>query len=198
MQAIFASKNPGKIREAAAILSAMGIDIVSMHEFGIDPDIVEDGDTFEANALIKAKAVFNMNGHAAIADDSGLEIDWLDKKPGVRSARFMGEGTAYTVKNNMILQLLDGVPMKKRTARFVCAAAAVLGDGRELVVRGEIEGYIALVSAGDNGFGYDPIFYVPEYGATMAQIPEEIKNRVSHRGIALKKLGAAIKESYRL
>ena len=191
-KAIFASNNPAKTREAAAILGGLGVELHSMADFGIHPDIVEDGETFEANALIKARAVFELMGALAIADDSGLEIDWLDKKPGVRSARFMGEHTPYVEKNRMILEFLSGVPMKRRTARFVCAAAAIGVRGKAVVVRGEIEGFIALEAAGDNGFGYDPIFLVPRYGMTMGELPEGIKNSVSHRGKALRKLKAAL------
>ncbi|MCL2350903.1 MAG: RdgB/HAM1 family non-canonical purine NTP pyrophosphatase [Firmicutes bacterium] len=192
VKAVFASKNPGKTKEAAAILSGLGISLVSMAEYRIDPAIAEDGETFEANALIKARAVFDLTGVMAIADDSGLEIDYLDKKPGVRSARFMGENTPYTEKNRMILEFLANVPMRRRTARFVCAAAAIRGGGSAAVVRGEIEGFIAFAPSGENGFGYDPIFLVPGYGLTMAELPEEIKNGISHRGKALVKLKAAL------
>lgn len=184
---IFATGNAGKMREIKDILADVDAEIVSMKEAGIIVDIVEDGTTFEENALIKAKTVAKeAPGAIVMADDSGLEVDYLNKEPGIYSARYLGEDTSYTIKNQAILDRLAGVPKEKRTARFVCAIAAVLPDGRELVVRENMEGYIGDKIAGENGFGYDPIFCVEEYGCTTAELSEEQKNEISHRGKALR------------
>ena len=186
MRIIFATGNENKMREIRQILADIGLEVVSMKEAGIATDITEDGKTFEENALIKAKAVAELCDDIVLADDSGLEVDYLDKAPGVYSARFMGEDTSYDIKNRAIIEKLDGVPKEKRTARFVCAVAAVFPSGEELVTRGTIEGYIGYEQQGDNGFGYDPIFYVDEYGLTTAQMTPEDKNKISHRGKALR------------
>lgn len=184
---IFATGNAGKMREIKDILADVDAEIVSMKEAGITVDIIEDGTTFEENALIKAKTVAKeAPGAIVMADDSGLEVDYLDKEPGIYSARYLGEDTSYAIKNQAILDRLAGVPKEKRTARFVCAIAAVLSDGRELVVRENMEGYIGDKIAGENGFGYDPIFCVEEYGCTTAELSEEQKNEISHRGKALR------------
>lgn len=189
---IFATGNAGKIREIQAILADLGLEVVSMKEAGIQVDIEENGSTYEENALIKSRAVAaglkeaGQQEHTVVmSDDSGLEIDYLNKEPGVYSARYMGEDTSYRIKNANLISRLEGVPDAQRTARFVCAIAAVLPDGRELTSRGTIEGRIGYEEKGSNGFGYDPIFYVPEYGCTTAELSEEQKNRVSHRGNAL-------------
>ena len=157
-----------------------------MKEAGVSADIVEDGKTFEENALIKARAICKLAGEMVLADDSGLEIDYLNKEPGIYSARYMGEDTSYHIKNKSLIDRLEGVPDEKRTARFVCAIAAVLPDGKELVVRGTVEGIIGYEEKGENGFGYDPIFYLPERGCTTAELPPEEKNSISHRGNALR------------
>ena len=183
---IFATGNAGKMREIREIMSDMNLEILSMKEAGITTDIVEDGTTFEENAIIKAKAVAAFTDDIVLADDSGLEVDYLDKEPGIYSARYMGEDTPYSVKNQAILDRLEGVPKEKRTARFVCAIAAVMPDRTVLVTRETIEGYIGTKSAGENGFGYDPIFYVDEYGCSTAELTEEQKNAISHRGKALR------------
>lgn len=183
---IFATGNKNKMREIHEILGNLGWEILSMKEAGIDLDIVEDGTTFEENALIKAKAVAAQCNDIVLADDSGLEIDYLNKEPGIYSARYMGEDTSYDIKNQAILDRLAGVPKEKRTARFVCSIAAVLPDGRELVTRETMEGYIGDKIAGENGFGYDPIFCVEKYGCTTAELSEEQKNEISHRGKALR------------
>ena len=169
------------------ILGDMGAEICSMKEAGIALDIVEDGATFEENAVIKAKAVSAAAGQGEIvlADDSGLEIDYLGGEPGVYSARYAGEDTPYTIKNQMLLDRLAGVPKEQRTARFVCAIAAALPDGQVLVTKGTIEGYIGFAPAGENGFGYDPILYLPQFGKTSAELSMEEKNKISHRGKAL-------------
>ena len=183
---IFATGNAGKMKEIREILGDMDAEILSMKEAGIQTDIVENGTTFEENARIKAKAVAQFTKDIVLADDSGLEVDYLNKEPGVYSARYMGEDTSYTIKNQAILDLLAGVPKEERTARFVCSIAAVLPDGRELVTRETMEGYIGDKIAGENGIGYDPIFCVEKYGCTTAELSEEQKNEISHRGKALR------------
>lgn len=185
MRIIFATGNQHKMKEIREILGDIGLEIVSMKEAGIEADIVEDGKTFEENAIIKATEIAKLCDDIVLADDSGLEIDYLDKAPGIMSARFMGEDTSYDIKNQALIDKLEGVPKEKRTARFVCAIAAVLPSGKQIVTRGTIEGMIGYEIAGENGFGYDPIFYVEEYGCTTAQLSPEEKNKVSHRGNAL-------------
>lgn len=183
---IFATGNENKMKEIREILGALPLEILSMKEAGVSADIVEDGKTFEENALIKARAICKLAGEMVLADDSGLEIDYLNKEPGIYSARYMGEDTSYHIKNKSLIDRLEGVPDEKRTARFVCAIAAVLPDGKELVVRGTVEGIIGYEEKGENGFGYDPIFYLPERGFTTAELPPEEKNSISHRGNALR------------
>ncbi|MCI8634382.1 MAG: XTP/dITP diphosphatase [Eubacterium sp.] len=183
---IFATGNKDKMQEIREILDGLGAEILSMKEAGISLDIEENGTTFEENALIKAKAVAGMVNEIVLADDSGLEIDYLDKQPGVYSARFMGEDTSYEVKNQELLKRLTGVPKAKRTARFVCAIAAVFPDGEAVVRRETVEGYIGERPEGENGFGYDPIFYVEEYGCSTAALTRQQKNAISHRGKALR------------
>jgi XTP/dITP diphosphohydrolase len=185
MKIIFATGNEGKMREIREILQDMDAEILSMKEAGIHADIVEDGSTFEENAIIKAKAVAAQTDAIVLADDSGLEIDYLNKEPGIYSARYLGEDTPYSVKNRKLLERLEGVPEEQRTARFVCAIAAVMPDGEVLTSHGVVEGRISHEIKGQNGFGYDPIFYVPERGCGMAELSEEDKNRISHRGRAL-------------
>jgi XTP/dITP diphosphohydrolase len=192
---IFATGNAGKMREIREILADMDAEILSMKEAGITVDIVEDGTTFEENAIIKAKAIAALTDDIVLADDSGLEVDYLNKEPGVYSARYMGEDTSYDVKNRNILERLKGVPKEKRTARFVCAIAAVLPEGEVLVTRETIEGYIGEQPAGKNGFGYDPIFYVEEYGCSTAELTEEQKNAISHRGKALRAMKERLYEN---
>ncbi len=181
------------MREVRMILADLNCPVYSMKEAGISVDIVENGTTFAENAVIKAKAISALWDGIVLADDSGLEVDALDKAPGVYSARFMGEHTSYAVKNQYIIDQLEGLTGDQRRARFVCAIACAV-KGREIkVTQGIVEGQIAYVPAGQNGFGYDPIFYLPEYGCTSAQIPLEKKNTISHRGRAL----AAMKEGIR-
>ena len=192
---IFATGNKNKIVEIRMILDDLGCKILSQREAGIQADVVEDGTTFEENALIKATEIAKI-AHAMpefknaiiMADDSGIEIDYLNKEPGIYSARYMGEDTSYDIKNQALLDRLDGVPDEKRTARFVCAIAAVLPDGSTEVVRGTMEGIIGHEIAGKNGFGYDPIFFLPEYGCTSAEVSPEKKNELSHRGEGLRKM----------
>ncbi|MCH3987498.1 MAG: XTP/dITP diphosphatase [Lachnospiraceae bacterium] len=190
---IFASNNQGKIREVKDMLADPDVEVLSMKEAGLDMDIEENGTTFQQNALIKARAVWNETHELTIADDSGLEIDWMNGEPGVYSARFMGHDTSYDVKNAAILEKMKDVKGNDRSARFVCAMAAILPDGREITTRGTMEGVIADKIQGSNGFGYDPILYLPEYGKTSAQLTEEEKNKISHRGEALRELVRELK-----
>ena len=188
---IFATGNQNKMREIREIMGNLPVEILSMKEAGIKADITEDGTTFEENASIKAKAVAELlpgqdRDTIVLADDSGLEIDALNGEPGIYSARYMGEDTSYHVKNAELIRRLEGVPSEKRTARFVCAVAAVLPDRTCLTVRGTIEGRIGYEERGSNGFGYDPIFMLPDRGCTTAELPPEEKNKISHRGKALR------------
>lgn len=190
---IFATGNAGKMKEIRMIMADLDIEVQSMKEAEIQAEIVEDGETFEENAKIKAQAIaqeLRARGEQAVvlADDSGLEIDYLNKEPGVYSARYMGEDTSYTVKNANLIQRLEGVPDEKRTARFVCVIVAVFPDGRVFQTRATIEGRIGYEEKGENGFGYDPIFYLPEYGMYSAELAPEEKNRISHRGKALEEM----------
>lgn len=186
---IFATGNQGKMAEIRSILSGLGVEILSMKEAGIDTEIIENGKTFEENAVIKARAVASKvceKDVVILADDSGLEVDYLNKEPGIYSARYMGEDTSYETKNQNIIDRLNGVPKEKRTARFVCAIAAVFSNGKACVTRETMEGYIGWEPAGKNGFGYDPIFYIDEYQCSTAELSMEIKNQLSHRGKALR------------
>ena len=159
-----------------------------MKEAGVSAEVEENGSSFEENALIKARAICELANEMVLADDSGLEIDYLNKEPGIYSARYMGEDTSYRIKNQNLIDRLEGVPDEKRTARFVCAIAAVFPDGKELIVRGTIEGRIGYEERGENGFGYDPIFYLPDRDISTAQLSREEKNSISHRGNALRKM----------
>ena len=192
-QIILATKNKNKLVEVKAVL-VKDYEVLSMEDIGIDVDVEENGTTFEENAAIKAEAICKICGKPVMADDSGLEIDYLDKKPGVLSARFLGHDTSYDIKNAKILEMLEGVPEEKRTARFVCSIAVAFPDRETVVVRDTIEGIIGYESAGDNGFGYDPIFYVPELKKTTAQLSMEEKNKISHRGKALVKMANKLKD----
>jgi len=185
---IFATKNADKVREIRQILEGSGFEVVTMTQAGIEADIVEDGTTFEENALIKARAVSRLSGHMAVADDSGLVIDALGGEPGIYSARYMGEDTPYEQKNAQLLERMKDVPDGQRSARFVCAVACVWPDGQEWTATAAMEGEIAREAAGENGFGYDPIFWLPEQGCTSAQLAPEEKNAVSHRGKAMRML----------
>ena len=195
---VFATGNKDKMKEIRQILADLGMEIVSMKEAGVDIEIVEDGMSFEENAEIKARAVSRvLTSDIVLADDSGLEIDYLDKAPGIYSARFAGEDTSYDIKNRIFLDRVEGVPDEERTARFVCAVAAVFPDGTSETVRETIEGRIAHEPAGENGFGYDPIFYVPEYECTTAEMSAELKNELSHRGKALRSMRRILEEKLR-
>ena len=194
MKIIFATGNQHKMKEIRAIMIDSGIEVLSMSDAGIDVDIIEDGDTFEANAIIKAKAIMELTGEIVLSDDSGLEIDYLGKEPGIYSARYMGEDTSYHIKNAKLIERLEGVPDEKRTARFVCAVAAAFPDGQVITTRGTMEGIIGYQEAGGNGFGYDPILFLPEYQKTSAEISPEEKNAISHRGKALRKMKKHLEE----
>ena len=190
---VFATGNEGKMKEIRLILADLGMEILSMKEAGANPDICENGKTFGENAEIKARAVWEETGGIVLADDSGLVVDYIGGEPGIYSARYMGEDTSYAVKNQVIIERLEGAQGNERSARFVCNIAAVLPDGSVLHTEKTMEGLIAEEPAGDGGFGYDPILYIPEFGKTSAQLTIEEKNRISHRGKALE----AMKEELR-
>lgn len=192
---IVATSNEGKMKEIRNILPGGDLCFSSLRDENLqDVEIVENGATFEENAIIKARTISDLTGQMVLADDSGLEVDYLDKAPGIYSARYMGEDTPYTIKNNHIIKQLEGVEGEARSARFVCAIACAFPDGRDITVRGVIEGQIGYEEKGENGFGYDPIFYVPEFGCTTAELPPEEKNKVSHRGKALKAMYEELKK----
>ena len=198
---IFATGNKNKMIEIRMILADLGCKILSQKEAGIQADVVEDGQTFEENALIKATTIADIarkmpeyKNAVVLADDSGLEIDALNKEPGIYSARYMGEDTSYDIKNQALIDRLEGVPDEKRTARFVCAIAAALPDGSTEVVRGTMEGRIGYEMTGENGFGYDPIFYLPQFGCSSAELEPEKKNELSHRGEGLRKMRKVLEE----
>ena len=182
---IFATTNEGKMREIRMIMADLGLEILSLKDLGIKVDIEENGKTFEENAIIKAKAICEMTGEMVLADDSGLEVDYMDKAPGVYSARYLGEDTPYSVKNRTIIDNLKDAKGEERSARFVCAIAAAFPDGKVITTRATVEGYIGYEEKGTNGFGYDPLLYVPEYKMTTGQMEPELKNKISHRGKAL-------------
>lgn len=191
---VVATKNKGKISEIKKVLQGMHFEIVSMGDLGINVDVVEDGKTFEENSLKKAVEICNICKTTVIADDSGIEVDYLDGAPGIYSARFGGPEATDDQRNEKLLNLLKEVPFEKRTARFVCAIAVAFPDGRSFVVRDTCEGFVDFEPKGDNGFGYDPLFYVSEYDKTMAELGMNIKNEISHRAKALKKMKAKIVE----
>ena len=198
---IFATGNKNKMIEIRMILADLGCKILSQKEAGIQADVVENGQTFEENALIKATTIADIarkmpeyKNAVVLADDSGLEIDALNKEPGIYSARYMGEDTSYDIKNQALIDRLEGVPDEKRTARFVCAIAAALPDGSTEVVRGTMEGRIGYEITGENGFGYDPIFYLPQFGCSSAELEPEKKNELSHRGEGLRKMRKVLEE----
>lgn len=184
---IFATGNQNKMKEIREIMADCGLEILSVKEAAIAADVVEDGVTFEENACIKATEIAKLAPNDIIlADDSGLEIDYLNKEPGIYSARYLGENTSYDIKNQQLLYRLAGVEKERRGARFVCAIAAAVPGGGVFTTRGTIEGYIGWKPAGANGFGYDPIFYVDSYGCSTAELTMEQKNACSHRGNALR------------
>lgn len=183
---IFATGNEGKMREVRMILGDLGAEILSLKEAGIQAEAEENGTTFEENAVIKAKEIMEKTGALVLADDSGLEVDALNGEPGIYSARYMGHETSYHIKNENLIERLEGKTGEERSARFVCAIAACFPDGRVLTTRGTMEGQIGYEEKGENGFGYDPIFYLPEYQCYSGELPLEEKNKLSHRGKALR------------
>ncbi|MBR6238413.1 MAG: RdgB/HAM1 family non-canonical purine NTP pyrophosphatase [Lachnospiraceae bacterium] len=191
---VFATGNKGKMREIKEIMSGFDIEIVSMREAGVEVDVEEDGTTFMENSFIKARAVADKCRQAGytddivLADDSGLVVDALGGEPGIYSARYLGEDTPYSIKNAKLIERMEGVPEDERSARFVCAIACVLPDGRELGAEETYEGAIGYEEKGANGFGYDPIFYLPDRGVYSAELDPDEKNRISHRGKALVKM----------
>lgn len=189
---IFATTNEGKMDEIRAILKDLDIELLSLKDAGLNPDIEENGNTFEENAIIKAKTVSELTGEMVLADDSGIEVDHLNKAPGIYSARFLGEDTPYSVKNQYILDQLKDVKDEARSARFVCVIACVFPEGKVITTEGTVEGRIADKISGAHGFGYDPIFYVPEFHCTTAEMTPEQKNQISHRGKALRAMKEAI------
>jgi len=192
---VIASGNKGKIREIKEILKDLPLQVVSMKELGFIPEFDEKGATFSENAMIKAKTLSSVTEGIILADDSGLEIDFLNGAPGIFTSRFAGEGTSQEEKNNKIINLLKGIDKKYRTARFVCAIAVVSEDF-SFTVEDSVEGIISEEPRGNAGFGYDPIFFVPEYGKTFAELPEETKNKISHRAKALEKLKQKLSDIY--
>ena len=193
---IFATGNEGKMKEVRMILEDLGLPVLSLKDAGITADVEENGTTFEENAQIKAKAIMEMTGALVLADDSGLEVDALNKEPGIYSARYMGHDTSYHIKNQNIIDRLKGKVGEERSARFVCAIAAAFPDGRVLITRGTMEGQIGYEEKGENGFGYDPIFYLPEYQCYSAELSLEEKNKLSHRGKALRLMKERLYESF--
>ena len=193
---IFATGNEGKMKEVRMILEDLGLPVLSLKDAGITADVEENGTTFEENAQIKAKAIMEMTGALVLADDSGLEVDALDKEPGIYSARYMGHDTSYHINNQNIIDRLKGKVGEERSARFVCAIAAAFPDGRVLITRGTMEGQIGYEEKGENGFGYDPIFYLPEYQCYSAELSLEEKNKLSHRGKALRLMKERLHESF--
>lgn len=191
---IFATGNAGKMREIRLILEDLGCQVISMKEAGADPEIVEDGKSFAENAEIKARAVWNCTGDIVLADDSGLVVDYIGGEPGIYSARYMGEDTSYEIKNRNIIERLEGASGDERAARFVCNIAAVLPDGRVVHTEAAMEGLIAEEPAGGEGFGYDPILYIPEFEKTSAELTIDEKNRISHRGKALEAMKSELKK----
>lgn len=185
---IFATTNQGKVKEVKMILKDLGVEVLSLKDIDMNVDVEENGTTFEENAIIKAKAISELTSEIVLADDSGLEVDYLDKAPGIMSARYMGEDTSYDIKNQAIIDQLAEAEGSERSARFVCAIACVMPDGDTFTTRATIEGEIGYKIEGEEGFGYDPIFYVPEFQCTTAQLTPEQKNKISHRGKALEQM----------
>lgn len=188
MKIICATSNKDKLREIREIFSDFDCEIVSMKEAGVSIEVEETGDTFLENAYIKAKAVWDITGGVVFSDDSGLEVDYLNKAPGVYSARFMGTDTSYEIKNKKIIQLLEEATGRERSARYKVAICCILEDGSVIEIEESMEGEIAHSPSGSEGFGYDPIFYVKEFSKTAAQLSREEKNKISHRGKALRVL----------
>lgn len=193
IKVIFATQNKGKIKEIREIMQDMDIDIITMEEAGINIQVIEDGKTFEENAIKKAEEIMKISGAIVLADDSGLEIDYFNGKPGVYSARYLGENTPYEEKNAIILDQMKDVSEEKRGARFICVIAAAFPNRETIITKGIMEGIVGYEPIGTGGFGYDPIFYMEEFGTSTANIPAEVKNKISHRGKALKQMKTELK-----
>ncbi len=203
MRIVFATGNKDKMREIRQILGGLDAEILSMKEAGVDVDVEENGSTFSENARIKADAIYNIlkekepeeaGNTVVLADDSGLEVDYLGGEPGIYSARYLGKDTPYSEKNQIIIDRLANAKDEERSARFVCAIAACLPGGKSLNTVGKMEGRIGYEIAGNNGFGYDPIFFLPEYGKTSAELSGDEKNAISHRGKALREMEKLLAE----
>lgn len=191
---IFATGNEGKLREIRMIMEDLGVRVLSLKEAGVTIEVEENGTTFEENAVKKARTIMEHTNQIVLADDSGLEVDALNKEPGVYSARYMGHDTSYHIKNQSLINRLEGKSGEERSARFVCVIAAALPDGRIFTTRGTMEGQIGYEEKGENGFGYDPIFYLPDYGCYSAELSLEQKNQLSHRGKALREMKEILKK----
>lgn len=189
---VVATKNKGKIEEIKKVMSGMPFEVVSMGDIGINIEVNEDGTTFEENSMKKAQEICKVSNSIVLADDSGIEVDYLDGAPGIYSARFGGSEATDNDRNEKLLNMLKDVPFDKRTARFVCAIAIAFPDGRSFVVRDTCEGFIGFECKGSNGFGYDPLFYVKQYEMTMAELEMDVKNKISHRAKALNKMAKKI------
>jgi len=187
-EVVIATRNSGKLREIQAILAPLGLKILSLRDFPRIPEIIEDGQTFEENAVKKAVAVARHTRRIAIADDSGLAVDALHGRPGVFSSRYAGEKATDAERYQKLLKEMAGTPLGKRGAAFICTVAVAAPDGKAETVVGQCRGEIALAPKGSHGFGYDPVFYLPEWGKTVAELEPEVKNRISHRALALEKL----------
>jgi len=197
MRLIVASNNNHKVQEIKDILKPLGIEVVSLKEAGINIEVVEDGKTFEENAYKKAKVIYDLTKEAVLADDSGLEVYALNNAPGVYSARFAGEECNYKKNNEKLLKLLEDVPDDKRGARFVCTMILITKEGKIIKSIGTIEGVISRELKGTNGFGYDPLFIVPELNKTFAELSEEEKNKISHRARALENLKELLRDYFK-
>lgn len=194
-QIVFASNNKGKLDEIRFLAKNLDFEIIGMKEAGIEMDIPENGSTFLENSMIKAKTIHRLIGGIVMADDSGLCIDALGGKPGIMSARFFGTNTTYKEKFAELNRLLTDVPLDKRTAKFICAISVICEDNREISVEENMSGILLDHEVGTNGFGYDPIFFLPELSKTAAQLSEEEKNTISHRGKAFRCILAKLKDS---
>ncbi len=193
---VVATKNPGKLREIRGLLADLDITVTSLADYPEAPVIAEDGDSFQANALIKARIIANYTGKLTMGEDSGLEVDALDNRPGIYSARFAGEHCDDQDNNRKLIEELQGVPEDKRGARYRCCIALVKGDDVVAEVSGQCPGRITTEARGSNGFGYDPYFLIPEYGKTFGELDPAVKARISHRARALQALRGCLEERF--
>lgn len=194
MKLVLATNNTHKIREITAMLAGFDVDVITKDSYPDFPDVDETGTTLEENAILKAEAIFEHTGLPSLADDSGLEVDALGGEPGVNSARYAGPGCTFVDNNRKLLDALDGVPEDKRTARFRCVIAFCTGENNTTLAEGSVDGRITSSIRGQEGFGYDPVFEIPEFGITFAEMPAEQKNGMSHRGRALEKAKTLIED----